>query len=94
MAGGPRHGRRNIGIPVVVQAAAAAASHTGSLAGSEAVYDAIFTQTGIIRVDSINELFDFALAFANCRQKLPAGNRVAIVTNAGGPGIVATDSKS
>jgi len=59
--------------------ARAAASHTGSLAGSEAVYDAIFTQSGIIRVDSINELFDFALAFANCRQKLPTGNRVAIV---------------
>ena len=44
--------------------AAAAASHTGALAGSEAVYDAIFSQSGIIRVDSIDELFDFATAFA------------------------------
>jgi acetyl coenzyme A synthetase (ADP forming)-like protein len=79
--------------------AQAAASHTGSLAGSEAVYDAIFAQSGIIRVDSIDELFDFATAFAyknenalgKMRRKVPLGNRVAIVTNAGGPGIVATD---
>jgi len=79
--------------------AEAAASHTGALAGSEAVYDAIFKQSGIIRVDSIDELFDFASAFAyknesalgKLRRKVPEGNRVAIVTNAGGPGIVATD---
>jgi acetyltransferase len=79
--------------------AEAAASHTGSLAGSEAVYDAIFRQSGVIRVDSIDELFDFATAFAyknesalgKLRRKVPHGNRVAIVTNAGGPGIVATD---
>ena len=71
--------------------ALAAASHTGSLAGSEAVYDAIFTQSGIIRVDSINDLFDYGIAFASHRHKLPHSNRVAIVTNAGGPGIVATD---
>ncbi|MGB5158703.1 acetate--CoA ligase family protein [Desulfobacterium sp. N47] len=79
--------------------ALAAASHTGALAGTEAVYDAIFQQSGIIRVDSIHELFDFASAFASrneneqgkLRRKVPAGNRVAIVTNAGGPGIVATD---
>ena len=79
--------------------AMAAASHTGSLAGSEAVYDAIFTQSGIIRVETIDELFDFAIAFAyknenalgKMRRKVPHGNRVAIVTNAGGPGIVATD---
>ncbi len=79
--------------------AQAAASHTGSLAGSEAVYDAIFAQSGIIRVESIDELFDFATAFAyknenalgKMRRKVPLGNRVAIVTNAGGPGIVATD---
>ncbi len=79
--------------------AKAAASHTGALAGSEAVYDAIFEQAGIIRVDTIDELFDFANAFA-CKKesalgkmvrKIPAGNRVAIVTNAGGPGILATD---
>ena len=79
--------------------ARAAASHTGALAGSEAVYDAIFKQTGIIRVNSIDELFDYAIAFAyknksetgKFGRKFPSGNRVAIVTNAGGPGIVATD---
>ncbi|MEE4357549.1 MAG: acetate--CoA ligase family protein [Desulfococcaceae bacterium] len=79
--------------------AQAAASHTGALAGSEAVYDSIFEQSGIIRVDSINDLFDFASTFAyknfstlgKFRRKIPDGNRVAIVTNAGGPGIVATD---
>ena len=79
--------------------ARAAASHTGALSGSEAVYDAIFQQTGMIRVDSIDELFDFATAFAyksesalgKLTRKIPHGNRVAIVTNAGGPGIIATD---
>jgi acetyl coenzyme A synthetase (ADP forming)-like protein len=79
--------------------ARAAASHTGALAGTEGVYDAIFQQSGIIRVESIDELFDFATAFAykneselgKLRRKVPSGNRVAIVTNAGGPGIVATD---
>jgi len=79
--------------------AQAAASHTGSLAGSEGVYDAIFLQSGIIRAETIDELFDFANAFAyktetglgKTRRKMPTGNRVAIVTNAGGPGIVATD---
>ncbi len=79
--------------------ALAAASHTGSLAGSEALYDAIFEQAGIIRVDTIDELFDFATAFA-CKKesalgkvirKIPGGRRIAIVTNAGGPGILATD---
>lgn len=82
-----------------IAGARAAASHTGALAGSEAVYDAIFKQAGIIRVDSINELFDYAIAFAyknvsetgKFSRKVPNGNRVAIVTNAGGPGIVATD---
>ncbi|MGV8058073.1 MAG: acetate--CoA ligase family protein [Smithellaceae bacterium] len=79
--------------------AAAAASHTGSLAGSEAVYDAIFKQSGIIRCDTIDQLFDYANVFTyktrgelgKRRRKLPKGNRVAIVTNAGGPGILATD---
>jgi len=82
-----------------IAGARAAASHTGALAGSEAVYDAIFKQAGIIRVDSIDELFDYAIAFAyknvsetgKFSRKVPKGNRVAIVTNAGGPGIVATD---
>jgi acyl-CoA synthetase (NDP forming) len=79
--------------------AQAAASHTGALAGTEAVYDAIFKQAGIIRADSIAELFDFANAFAykhesalgKAKRKIPVGKRVAIVTNAGGPGILATD---
>jgi|AntAceMinimDraft_14_1070370.scaffolds.fasta_scaffold26503_3 acetyltransferase len=79
--------------------AQAAASHTGSLSGSEATYNAIFQQSGIIRVDTIDELFDFANAFAfksesalgKLKRKVPRGNRIAIVTNAGGPGILATD---
>ncbi|MCC6932530.1 MAG: acetate--CoA ligase family protein [Deltaproteobacteria bacterium] len=79
--------------------AKAAASHTGALAGSEEVYNAIFEQSGIIAVDSIDELFDYASAFAyknesSCgkfMRKVPEKNRMAIVTNAGGPGIIATD---
>jgi acetyl coenzyme A synthetase (ADP forming)-like protein len=79
--------------------AKAAASHTGSLAGSNALYDALFRQSGIIRVDTVNELFDYATAFAykhesalgKRKSKYPKGNHIAIVTNAGGPGILATD---
>ncbi len=69
--------------------AKAAASHTGSLAGTEAVYNAIFNQAGIIRVDTVDDLFDYAEAFS--ARRMPTGNRVAIITNAGGPGIIATD---
>lgn len=69
--------------------AAAVSSHTGSLAGSEAVYDALFQQSGIYRAQTISHLFDYAIAFAT--QPLPKSNRVAIITNAGGPGIIATD---
>ncbi len=69
--------------------AKAAASHTGSLAGTEAVYNAVFHQAGIIRVDTVDDMFDFAQAFS--ARRMPAGNRVAIITNAGGPGIIATD---
>ena len=72
------------------QGAAAARSHTGALAGSDAVYDAIFAQAGILRAETVEELFDFAVGFS--RQPLPRGNRFAIVTNAGGPGIMATDA--
>ncbi|UCG51760.1 MAG: acetate--CoA ligase family protein [Candidatus Latescibacterota bacterium] len=72
------------------QGAKAASSHTGSLAGSDEVYEAIFNQAGIIRAERVEELFDLAIAFA--QQPLPRGKRVAIVTNAGGPGILATDS--
>ncbi len=68
----------------------AVSSHTGSLAGSEAAYRAAFRQAGVIRADSMEDLFDYAQAFAY--QPLPAGDRVAIVTNAGGPGILATDA--
>ncbi len=69
--------------------AKAAASHTGSLAGSDAIYDAIFTQSGILRCRTVNQLFDYAQAFA--AKKYPNSDRIAIVTNAGGPGIIATD---
>ncbi len=68
----------------------AASSHTGSLAGSETAYEAAFAQSGILRARTMNELFDLALVFAY--QPMIRGNRVAIVTNAGGPGIIATDA--
>lgn len=67
----------------------AVSSHTGSLAGSEQAYDAAFYQSGVLRMESLQELFDNARAFAN--QPLLQGDRIAIVTNAGGPGILATD---
>ena len=72
------------------ESARAAASHTGVLAGGGAVYDAAFQRAGIERVDDIDALFDGAEILA--RQPLPAGPRLAIVTNAGGPGVMATDS--
>jgi acetyltransferase len=70
--------------------ARAASSHTGSLAGSEVAYTAAFRQGGIFRAYSTEELFDLALAFST--QPLPRANRVAVLTNAGGPGILATDA--
>ena len=70
--------------------AKAASSHTGSLAGGETAYEAGFERAGIIRCGSIEQQFQFAEAFA--MQPLPAGNRVAIITNAGGPGIMAADA--
>ncbi len=70
--------------------ARAAASHTGALGQTDLVTDAIIAQAGAIRAQSINHLFDLAMAFSN--QPLPAGNRVAIVTNAGGPGIIIADA--
>jgi len=72
------------------EGAAAAASHTGSLAGSDEVYDAVLAQAGVMRVDSVKELFDCAEVFVD--PVLPQGRRTAIVTNAGGPGIMATDA--
>ncbi len=68
----------------------AASSHTGALAGRGAAYRAAFRQAGIISVDSIGELFNFALAFSY--QPLPRSTSLAIVTNGGGPGIVAADA--
>lgn len=71
------------------QGADAAASHTGSLAGQDSICDAVFREAGIIRAGSIEELFNAAIMYAY--QPMPAGNRLAIVTNAGGPGVMATD---
>jgi acetyltransferase len=68
----------------------AASSHTGSLTGSESAYEAAFAQSGIIRARTMGELFDLAIVFAY--QPRIQGNRIAIVTNAGGPGIIATDA--
>lgn len=70
--------------------ARAVSSHTGTLAGSENVYNAAFKQSGIIRADNVEDLFDYAVGFSN--QPLPQGRRLAIVTNAGGPGIMAADA--
>jgi len=70
--------------------AKAASSHTGSLAGSDKVYDAIFDQCGVIRGDTLEEIFDYVKVFSS--QPLPRGKNVVIVTNSGGPGILATDS--
>ena len=72
------------------EGAKAASSHTGALAGSDEAYNAILKQSGVLRVESIIDLFDYARAFA--KQPRPKGNRVAIITNGGGPGIMATDA--
>ena len=71
------------------ESAQAAASHTGALAGVDAVYDAAVRRVGIERVFSVDDMFDCAELLA--RQKIPRGPRLAIVTNAGGPGVMATD---
>jgi acetate---CoA ligase (ADP-forming) len=68
----------------------AASSHTGSLAGADVAVNALCRQSGVIRTDTIEELFDVAMLLAN--QPVPRGNRVGIVTNAGGPGIMASDA--
>ncbi|MCJ7752703.1 MAG: CoA-binding protein, partial [Armatimonadetes bacterium] len=70
--------------------ARAVSSHTGSLAGSEQAYNAAFLQSGVVRAHSVEELFDLAIAFSY--QGPPRGRSVGIVTNAGGPGIMATDA--
>ncbi len=70
--------------------ALAASSHTGALAGSDLAYQIAFKQAGILRANSMTELFDLALSFSY--QPIPQGDRVAVVTNAGGPGIVTADA--
>ena len=70
--------------------ASAASSHTGSLAGADKAADALLKQSGVIREFSLQDLFNTAKVFSHC--PIPKGNRVAIVTNSGGPGIMATDA--
>ncbi|MBI2392477.1 MAG: acetate--CoA ligase family protein [Deltaproteobacteria bacterium] len=70
--------------------ARAASSHTGALAGMDVAVDALLGQAGVIRTDTIDELFDVAMLLAN--QPVPRGRRVAVLTNAGGPGIMASDA--
>ena len=70
--------------------ARAATSHTGALAGMDVAFDALFKQCGVIRANTINEMFDIAMGLSHL--PLPKGNRVAIITNAGGPGIMAADA--
>ncbi|MCD8340378.1 MAG: acetate--CoA ligase family protein [Burkholderiales bacterium] len=70
--------------------ASAASSHTGSLAGADKAADALLKQSGVIREFSLEDLFNTARVFSNC--PLPKGDRVAIITNSGGPGIMSTDA--
>jgi len=75
-----------------MEAAQAAASHTGTLAGSDGVLDAAFRRCGVLRVKKISELFDMAEILSKEDRKLPKGPRLAVITNAGGPGVLATDA--
>jgi acetyltransferase len=68
----------------------AAASHTGALAGSEAAFDAAFAKAGVLRAETAEQMFDWARALENC--PLPRGKRMGILTNAGGPGVIAADA--
>ena len=70
--------------------ASAAASHTGAMAGSERAYEAGLEQAGTLRVESVQELFDYAQILSG--QPLPDGEEIAIITNAGGPGVMTTDA--
>ena len=70
--------------------AKAASSHTGTLAGAENAFDAAFKQSGILRAVTIEELFDYARIFSF--QQMPKGPHIALITNAGGPGIIAADA--
>lgn len=69
--------------------AKAAMSHTGAMAGSFTSYKVAFRKSGVLLANTLNELFDYALAFTN--QPIPANNNIAIITNAGGPGIIVAD---
>ncbi len=69
--------------------ARAASSHTGALAGSDLAYEVAFKQSGVLRARTMEELFDLAESFS--KHPLPGGDKVAIITNAGGPGIITTD---
>ena len=88
---------RESGKPVLIlksgrteAGASAAASHTGSLAGNDEIFDSAFRQAGIIRCNNIEEMFNIAIAFTY--QPAPRSNRIAIITNAGGPGVLTTDA--
>lgn len=70
--------------------AKAASSHTGSLAGADTIYDAVFKQTGILRAEDFEHMFDVAKAFAKC--KLPKSDRIGIITDGGGAGVMASDA--
>jgi len=72
------------------ESAAAAASHTGALASEDAIYDAVFRRAGLARVYDIGNIFDFTDLVG--RKRMPKGTGIAIVTNAGGPGVMATDT--
>jgi acetyltransferase len=72
------------------ESAKAAASHTGSLSGEDDIYDAAFKRAGIVRVEEIDDLFNAAEVLGT--QPLPRGPRLAMITNAGGPGVMATDA--
>ena len=84
-------------VPVIVlksgvseAGAKAASSHTGALAGSDTAYETAFRHAGVLRASNMTELFDLASAFTS--QPIPNGKRIAVITNSGGPGIVASDS--
>ena len=90
---------RNKRKPVLVlksgrspEGAKAAMSHTGALMGSDEIYEALLKQSGAIRVDTMEELFDYATAFS--KQPLPLKGDLVIVSNAGGPAIISTDACS
>ena len=94
-----KHVTKDLKKPVLVlksgrspEGAKAAMSHTGALMGSDEIYDAVLHQAGAIRVDTMEELFDYATAFS--KQPLPVDGDLVIVSNAGGPAIISTDACS